>query len=55
MEVSKARANKKVADIAHRDTQLTTQEPAQLSPKESVEDAIFTTKSKDNTDTVSLK
>jgi len=55
MEVSKTRANKKASEIVHRDTQLTTQEPAQLSPKEPVEETIFNTKSKDNADTVSLK
>lgn len=55
MESNKTRTNKKVPDAAHRDVQLTVQEPAQLSPKEPVEETIFSSKSKDNADTVSLK
>lgn len=55
MEVIKARSNKKAPEAMHRDTQSTTQEPTQLSPKEPVEETIFNTKSKDNADTVSLK
>lgn len=55
MESNKTRINKKVSDTAHRDAQSTVQEPAQLSPKESVEETIFSSKSKDNADTMSLK
>lgn len=55
MEASKARANKKVPDAVHRDVQSITQEPAQLSPKESVEETIFSSKPKDNADSVSLR
>ncbi|XP_071635893.1 uncharacterized protein [Temnothorax longispinosus] len=55
METNKTRTNKKASDAAHRDAQSTVQEPAQLSPKEPAEENIFTSKSKDNADTVSLK
>lgn len=55
MENNKTRGNKKIPDATHRDTQSNTQEPAQLSPKEPVEEVIFNTKSKDNADTVSLR
>ncbi|XP_011261740.1 zinc finger CCCH domain-containing protein 13 [Camponotus floridanus] len=55
MESSKTRTNKKIPDTAHRDAQSTAQEPAQLSPKESVEETIFNSKPKDNADTISLK
>lgn len=53
VEASKTRANKTTPDATH--AQSTTQESAQLSPKESVEEAIFGAKSKDNADTVSLR
>lgn len=55
METNKTRTNKKASDAAHRDVQSTVQEPAQLSPKEPAEETIFSSKSKDNADTVSLK
>lgn len=55
METNKTRTNKKAPDTTHRDTQSTVQEPAQLSPKEPTEETIFSSKSKDNADTVSLK
>jgi len=55
MENNKTRTNKKVPDTAHRDAQ-SIQEPAQLSPKEPVEETILSSKSKDkDADTVSLK
>lgn len=50
---STARTNKKVPEVASRDAQPIIQEPIQGSPKESAEEAIFT--SKPNADTVSLK
>lgn len=53
MEAGKVRASKKAPDAAH--AQSTAQEPTQLSPKESVEEAIFSAKSKDNADAVSLR
>lgn len=55
METNKTRTNKRVPDAAHRDAQSTVQEPAQLSPKEPTEETIFSSKSKDNADTMSLK
>jgi len=54
METNKARTNKKAPDTVHRDALLTAQEPAQLSPKEPMEETIFSSKSKD-ADVVSLK
>lgn len=53
VEAGKTRASKKAPDAAH--AQSTAQEPAQLSPKEPVEEAIFSAKPKDNADTVSLR
>lgn len=55
METNKVRINKKASDAVHRDAQLAAQEPTQLSPKESMEETIFSSKSKDNADMVSLK
>lgn len=55
METNKTRTNKKASDTGHRDAQSAVQEPAQLSPKEPAEETIFSSKSKDNTDAVSLK
>ncbi|KAL6263576.1 hypothetical protein P5V15_006365 [Pogonomyrmex californicus] len=55
IETNKTRTNKKAPDATNRDAQSTIQESAQLSPKEPAEETIFSSKSKDNADTVSLK
>lgn len=53
MEAGKTRASKKTPDTAN--AQSAAQEPAQLSPKEPMEEAIFSAKPKDNADTVLLR
>lgn len=55
METNKTGSNKKVLDATHREVHSTSQELLQASPKESVEETICSTKSKDNADTVSLR
>lgn len=55
MDANKTRVTKKTPDTIQRDGQLTTQEADLSSPKETIEETVFNTKGKDNTDAMSFR
>lgn len=54
-ESNKLRLIKKTPETTQKEQQAVTQETAQPSPKESIEDTVFNAKGKDNTVTMAFR